>query len=296
VKHMAKAIAFPGQGVQAVGMDRLIRGTSAWERVAEASDILGFELARLMAEGPEDKLQQTQYAQPAVFVTCFALWQLCCAGEEPAAYVGHSLGEVTALAAAGAFTFAQGVELVAKRSECMAEPRGGMLAILGLEVEELESLCSQVQEEHWVQVANINAPGQIVVSGKEEGLAVVAGLAKERGARRVVPLKVSGPFHSQLMAPAAEAFGRYVAQLRIQDVTVPVVSNHTSELLSSGEQIRAELVDQLTRPVRFTENCQALAKLGVDSLIEVSPSPVVGPLARRTVSTLKITLASPGGM
>ena len=198
-----------------------------------------------MAEGPEDKLQQTQYAQPAVFVTCFALWQLCCAGEEPAAYVGHSLGEVTALAAAGAFTFAQGVELVAKRSECMAEPRGGMLAILGLEVEELESLCSQVQEEHWVQVANINAPGQIVVSGKEEGLAVVAGLAKERGARRVVPLKVSGPFQSQLMAPAAEAFGRYVAQLRIQDVTVPVVSNHTSELLSSGEQIRAELVDQL---------------------------------------------------
>ena len=171
----------------------------------------------------------------------------------------------------------------------MAEPRGGMLAILGLEVEELESLCSQVQEEHWVQVANINAPGQIVVSGKEEGLAVVAGLAKERGARRVVPLKVSGPFHSQLMAPAAEAFGRYVAQLRIQDVTVPVRVTIPASSYLAGNRLGRNSLTRAPRPVRFTENCQASPN-SARGFSDRSPSPVVGPLARRTVSTLKLHL------
>lgn len=295
---MGKAVAFPGQGVQRVGMDELIRGTPAWDLVEEASDLLGYDLAHLMQEGPEEKLQQTQYAQPAVFVACYALWKLCCSGEMPRVFLGHSLGEVTALAAAGALSFADGVKLVAKRGELMSRTRGGMLAILGLDREAVDTICLQVQvqKQHWVQVANINSPGQIVVSGELPGLACVEELAKARGARRVVSLKVSGPFHSQLMAPAAEALREYIIDLTVQDITVPVISNGTSELLYSGEQIKAELVSQLTSPVNFTENVTAAAALGVHTLVEVSPSAVVGPMAKRTLGTLKITLASHGGM
>ncbi|MGI6148882.1 MAG: ACP S-malonyltransferase [Firmicutes bacterium] len=296
MKDVAEAVAFPGQGVQAVGMEKSIRGTPAWELFAEASDLLGYDLARIIAEGPEDRLNQTDCAQPAVFVVCCALWRLCSARHRPLLFLGHSLGEVTALAAAGAFSFAEGLKLVAKRGELMAKQKGGMLAVLGLTVETVEQICTHIQKDHWVQVANINSPGQVVVSGEIPGLAQVEEQAKAHGARRVVPLRVSGPFHSHLMAPAAAALQDYINLLEIKDIEVPVMSNHTSELLSSAAQIKAELSAQLVSPVRFTDNILKAAQLGVDTLVEVGSAPLVGPMAKRTVSTLKIILASPGGM
>jgi len=295
---MNKAVAFPGQGVQSVGMGLPVRGTGCWHLLEEASDILGYDLGRLLADGPEETLRQTNFAQPAVFVTCFALWRLYHEEnpEPPAVFLGHSLGELTAFAASGAFSFADGVRLAAVRGELMGAAAGGMLAVLGMDLPVVEAICAQVQPQYWVQVANINAPAQIVVSGEIPGLRMVEELAKRHGAKRVVPLRVSGPFHSQLMAPAAEEFRAYLAAVPFCDITVPVMSNHTSELLFGAEQIRKELAEQLTSPVRFTDNVRALAHMGVDTLIEVSPTAVLGPMAKRTVSTLKITLASPGGM
>lgn len=296
VRTVGKAVAFPGQGIQYLGMAEPLRKTPAWHLFEEASVILGYNLAELLCSGPEEKLHQTEYAQPAVFVTCFALWEFYKGQLEPELFLGHSLGEITAFAAAGAFSFADGVRLAAARGKFMGELSGGMLAVIGLDEETLAQICRKVSQTHFVSIANLNCPGQVVLSGVETALEQATGLALEQGARRAVPLKVSGPFHTELMAPAAQKLQEYITSIEMQDISIPVISNHRNEPVYKGEDIKAELVEQLTQPVRFAENVLKAAQLGIDTLVEMSPKAVIGPMARRTLGTLKISLATPGGI
>lgn len=282
--------------MQYIGMAEPFKETSAWHLFEEANVILGYNLVELLQYGPEEKLHKTEYAQPAVFVSCIALWELHREKLEPQLFLGHSLGEVTAFAAAGAFSFADGVRLAAARGKFMGEQQGGMLAVLGLDEDCLSEICRDIRENHFVAVANLNCPGQVVLSGVEPGLKLAAERALEEGAKRVVPLKVSGPFHTELMAPAAERLKEYIEDIEINDISVPVISNHRSEPVYKAADIKTELVEQLTHPVRFADNVRKASQMGVDTLVEMSPKAVVGPMARRTLGPLKISLATPGGI
>lgn len=292
------ACAFPGQGIQKPGMATLLQNTSAWRLFTEASDILGYDLGQLCVWGPEEQLNNTAYAQVAIFVTCYALWDVYQEHYEPKIFLGHSLGEVTALAAAGAFTFADGVRLVQARGRAMAKDglQGGMAAVLGLELEKIQELCERVSLQSYVAVANENSPGQIVVSGEWQALEHFTVLAQEHGAKRVVRLNVSGPFHSKLMEPAAEEFRAVVEELPLASCHTPVLSNDGKTLLLLPEEIRTKLVAQITQPVRFTSSVQRLFELGVTKFVEVSPEGILIPLAKRSQANLQFTLVRDGGM
>lgn len=291
-------IAFPGQGIQKPGMASALMGTQAWRLFGEASEIVGYDLGALCLDGPEERLQNTAFAQVAIFVTCLALWDLVKERYKPQLFLGHSLGELTALCAAGAFSFGDGVSLVAKRGRFMANlaKEGGMAAVLGLELEAVEELCAEVSRVSYVQVANENSPGQVVVSGELQGLQLVARLAKERGAKRVVPLNVSGPFHSRLMEEAANKFGDAVEQLSLTPCHTPVLSNDGNTLLQEPGQVQTALVNQITDPVRFVPSIQRAFELGVKNFVEVSPEPILTALARRIEPNLQFTLVRDGGM
>src|SRR5690554_6918840 len=220
-----RAVAFPGQGIQRPGMAAKIVGTSAWHLFENASEILGYDLGKLCLEGPEETLNNTAYAQVAIFVTCLALWELNRERLQPQIFLGHSLGEITALGAAGAFDFADGVRLTKVRGQLMAQaPKGGMTAVIGLDADAVRILCAEAAQSGFVQVANENSPSQTVVSGDLAGLEALAELARAKGAKRVVPLNVSGPFHSRLMGSAAEEFAQVVEKLSISACRTPVLS------------------------------------------------------------------------
>lgn len=292
------ACAFPGQGIQKPGMAQPFLNTRSWRFFEEASELLGYDLGRLCLEGPSELLNDTAQAQPAIFVTCYALWDLWRDRYEPQIFLGHSLGEVTALAAAGAFSFADGVRLVAKRGQCMSQSSapGGMLAILGLDLATIHELCAEINQQSYVQVANENSPQQIVVSGLEDGLELLNTKAMASGAKRVVRLNVSGPFHSQLMEPAAKEFARTVYDLPINPCSIPVLSNDGKTLLQAPEQIRQNLVEQITNPVRFIASIRRLGELGITNFVEVSFEALLISLARRIESGLQFALVSGGGM
>lgn len=287
------AVAFPGQGIQFPGMAAQIKNTPAWELFSEASGVLDCDLGQLCLSGPAEQLHHPVYGQAAVYVTCLALWQLH--GQRfPAVkvFLGHSLGLIAALTAAGAISFPQGVQLVKRRGELMGEMRGGgMLAVLGLRTGIVRQLCTQV-EDGFVAVAGENSPGHTVVSGDGQGLQRLAVLAQERGAKRVVALKAPGPFHSELMRPAAERFAEAVEALELNDLRTPVLSCDGQTLLQEQDEVKRELVNQLTRPVRFRDAVHTLAALGIEELAEVSPLSVLIPMARRCTRNLKFTLVS----
>lgn len=291
-----QATAFPGQGIQKPGMASALVGTPAWRRFAEASEILGYDLGQLCLEGPPELLARTEKAQAAIFVTCYALWELVQERLEPRLFLGHSLGEITAFGAAGAFSFATGVGLVKARGELMAKVQGGgMAAVLGLDAQKVEQLCGQVSKGY-VQVANENSPAQIVVSGDQKGLEELEEKAKAAGARRVVRLNVSGPFHSKLMEDCAQEFASLLEGLEFKPSAVPVLGNDGESLLQQPEAVKAHLVKQLTSPVRFTRSIQKLEELGIAELVEISPESVLIPLARRCETNLQFALVSDGGM
>ena len=291
-------IAFPGQGIQKPGMAGKIAGTSAWRLFEEASDVLGYDLGALCMKGPEEVLSHTSQAQVAILVTCLALWELAKEEYRPALFLGHSLGEITALGAAGAFSFAEGVRLAKARGELMATaPSGGMAAVLGLDPDTVYELCTKVRESGFsLQVANENSPGQTVVSGDLPGLERLGACALERGAKRVVRLNVSGPFHSSLMAPVASEFESVVSQLDLVTCHTPVLSNDGETMLLSPDQIRTKLITQITAPVRFTKQVQRVSAMGLKEFVEVSPERLLTPLARRTESNLQFTLVTGGGI
>ncbi|RMD80260.1 MAG: [acyl-carrier-protein] S-malonyltransferase [Gammaproteobacteria bacterium] len=284
------AMVFPGQGSQAVGMlAELGRAFPVVrETFEEASEALGLDLWRLAQEGPEEELNRTERTQPALLAAGVAVWRAWRdqGGPAPAAMAGHSLGEYTALVCAGALGLAEGVRLVAARGrymqEAVPEGRGAMAALLGLADEAVEALCREASAGGELVVpANYNAPGQVVVAGHAPAVARVAAAARAAGAKRVVPLAVSAPSHSPLMAPAAARLAGELAGVAWRPPEVPVVHNVDAQPHPEPDALRRALARQLTEPVRWTACVRRLAAEGAEAVVECGPGKVLCGLVRR---------------
>lgn len=278
---MSRAYLFPGQGSQHVGMGlELYQNTPEARAVFDQADQqLGFPLSTLCFAGPKETLTDTVNQQPALFVTSLAMWQRMQATgwEAPAYMAGHSLGELSALTAAGAFTFADGLRLVQQRGELMKaagkrEP-GAMAAILALDIPTVTAVCQQAREESGrsVQVANDNCPGQVVISGDEAALTRAMELAQAAKARKVVKLPITIAAHSSLMASAAKAFAHAVDDTPIHPPKIPVIGNVNAQPLTTPGQIRDELKAQLTSGVAWTDSMNYLLAQEIESFVEVGP-------------------------
>ena len=291
-----RALIFPGQGSQYVGMGRqLLRASAASRDVFEAADaLLGIPLTALCFEGPDDALQRTEVAQPAVLVTEIAalaalagslggVVELC--RREAVLLAGHSLGHFSALVASGALSFPDALTLVRSRGEAMAVAAdGAMMAVLGLTDGDVADICREAsQPGEPVVVANENAPGQVVVSGSCAAVRRVEDLAQARGAVNIVALRTDAAFHSPLMARAASHLALHLRALPLSDAIVPVVSNATATPLRAPSDIRADLLAHATAPVRWRRIVTMMAEAGVRTFVEVGPGAVLSGLIRRTV-------------
>jgi len=286
------ALLFPGQGSQEIGMGAEIAAAYPAARAAfdEADALLGFALSKLCWEGPAEQLDDTINTQPALYVAGIATLRALEAEVGPVrpAYVaGHSLGELTALAAAGAMSFADGLRLVRERGRLMkqagVQSPGAMAALLGLDAAQVRDLCAQAVAETGgrLVLANDNCPGQLVISGDDAALARGLELATAAGAKRAVKLPISIASHSPLMAPAAEEFRRALAETAFRAPQVPVMGNVNAAPLTDADAIREELGAQLTSPVRWTESVEALARAGVTRYVELGPKDVLVGLVKR---------------
>ena len=285
---MSYAALFPGQGSQFVGM-----GADLFEArpdlLGEAADaVLGWSLQRMCLDGPEDSLTRTEHAQPALYATAYALWSEMESrlSRAPSGAAGHSLGEYTSLAAAGSLGFFEGLILVSERGRAMAaaadlEP-SGMAALIGPDAEEVEDLAAKRRDRGGrLWVANINAPGQVVVAGGAADIEWVVANARELGVRRAVPLKVAGAFHSPFMKPAAVALATAIADTEFSHPAFPVWANTTAA--AHDGDIGAGLVAQLTNPVRFAESLRAMADTGIERFVHVGAGDVTAGLVKRSV-------------
>lgn len=282
------AYVFPGQGSQEVGMglDIYVHYASAREVFDQADKTLGFPLSRLCFEGPEEELAQTINVQPAVLTVSIAYLK---AVEEasghnfpaPAFAAGHSLGEYTALVATGALSLADGIRLVRERGRLMHEAgrrrAGGMVAIMGLDQSIIEEICLYTGTE----ISNINSPGQIVISGSEDNLAKARRLAQVKGARRIIPLKVSGAFHSSLMEPAIPGLKDVISGFTFNSPSIPVVANVTAEAMTEVEAIKEELVRQIRHCVQWQRSIENIIARGATTFFEIGPGEVLTGLIRR---------------
>ena len=283
------AFIFPGQGSQQVGMGAELAQTypAANAVFQEADAVLGWELRHLCFEGPAADLKQTENTQLAILTCSVAVWRvLKGCGVVPSAVAGHSLGEYSALVAAGVIDFEDALHLVQARASFMAEAgrtqRGTMAAILGMETERLQELCDTA--EGIVNIANYNCPGQLVISGEIEAVNHVLELAKaEIGARRCRPLPVSGAFHSPLMAPAQQKFALPLESVTMQPPQVDIVMNVTGEFATDAEGIRHLLFQQITRPVQWEKTLQTIEKTGITDFVEVGPGKILSGLVKRTL-------------
>ncbi len=288
---------FPGQGSQSKGMlaDLIASEEVVSNTFAEASDVLGYDMTALVLEDADGKLDQTEFTQPALLTASTALARLWTerGGMMPAQVAGHSLGEYSALVTAGALEFSDAVSLVAFRGQAMtkAVPAGvgKMAAIIGLDDAQVVSLCEQASDnDSKVWAANFNCPGQLVVAGHAQATERLMELAKEAGAKRALPLAVSAPSHTPLMQPAADAMAEKLAGVNIQAPVCPVWSNARAEALSSGDDIRAALVEQLVSPVRWTETIQKIAAQGAVSSVEMGPGKVLAGLVKRIEKSMNV--------
>lgn len=283
------AFIFPGQGSQFVGMgaDVIEAFPEARAFFETADQKLDFSLSEIILKGPAETLTQTAYTQPAILTVSAALLQLLSeAGIRPDYAAGHSLGEYSALVCSGVLSFEDAVYAVRKRGLFMEEAvpsgKGAMAAVLGLESDKLAEVCRQVSADGFsVQLANLNTPSQIVISGTKEGVEQASEQAKQAGARRVVPLQVSGPFHSELMRPAAQKMKDVLDGLSIRDAVIPVIANVTATAESEADDIRENLIRQLYSPVRWVESVEALKTSGVDTYVEVGPGNVLSGLVKK---------------
>ncbi|MCA0988040.1 ACP S-malonyltransferase [Guptibacillus algicola] len=283
------AFLFPGQGAQAVGMGNDFREVySASENIfKEADNRLDYDLTKLIMNGPMETLTKTENTQPAIVTASVAVLEALREKGITADYTaGHSLGEYSALVASGSLSFSDAVYAVRNRGLYMEEAvpagEGAMAAIMGMDREELQAIVEDVSETtDTVQLANLNSPGQIVISGAKAGVEKASEVAKEKGARRVIPLQVSGPFHSILMKPAADKMSAILDSITISDATVPVIANVSAEPSTSAEEIKNNLLQQIYSPVLFEDTIRKLMELGVDRFIEVGPGNVLSGLVKK---------------
>jgi [acyl-carrier-protein] S-malonyltransferase len=294
------AFVFPGQGSQVVGMGQSLaeKHPNVKAIFENADKKLNVDLSKLIFAGPQEELTLTFNAQPALLTTSIAVLEYFREFGIQADFVaGHSLGEYTALVAAGALTFEEGVYLVRKRGEFMesAVPNGEgtMAAVLGLDRDRLAEVTNSVTEEGFpVQLANLNCPGQIVISGSTKGVELAGAKAKEAGAKRVLPLVVSGPFHSSLMKPAAGQLKEELDQIDMKDAVIPVIANVTAEPISKASEIKEKLIEQLYSPVLWEDSVAKMLELGVDTFIEIGPGKVLSGLVKKiskSVNTYSIS-------
>ncbi len=294
---MQAALLFPGQGSQAVGMGKALAEAFpvAREVFAAADDALGFALSKLCWEGPADELTLTANTQPAILTTSYAAWRVVeteC-GVQPVAALGHSLGEYSALAAAGALGFADAVRLVRLRGQAMQEAvpagQGAMAALLGLEADAVRALCEEVAQGEVCSAANLNGGGQIVVAGTKAAIDRVLATAKSKGAKRAVPLAVSAPFHCALMQPAADRLAIALQDVKINALRFPVIANVDAQPNQDAGRVAALLVKQVTAPVRFEECGLALAALGATRALELGAGTVLAGLMKRIAASVVVT-------
>jgi [acyl-carrier-protein] S-malonyltransferase len=267
-----------------MGHDLYVNLPEAKAVFEEADSILGFALSGLCFEGPEDVLRQTVNAQPAIMTVSVAYLRTSPQLQErphPSFLAGHSLGEYTALVAAGSLSFADALRLARERGRLMQEAgnqtSGGMLAVIGLDEATVLSVCQATGTE----IANINCPGQIAISGPSQVLDKAAQLAKEKGAQRVIPLPVSGAFHSRLMQPAADGMAQAVSNQRFQDAIIPIVANTTAQPMTSGNALKAELLSQLCHSVLWQKSVEWMIKEGALEFVEIGPGQVLTGLIKR---------------
>ncbi|MFZ5898847.1 MAG: ACP S-malonyltransferase [Bacillota bacterium] len=285
---MRIAFLFPGQGSQYVGMgaDLYKALPVVRETFDEADRILGMALSDLCFNGPKEELQKTVNTQPAVLTTSIACYRVLLErGIRPDAVAGHSLGEYSALVAAGAIRLSDAVPLVRLRGQLMQDAvplgTGGMMAVLGLDEQRLEEVRREASAFGLIEMANFNCPGQIVLAGETPALEQAVKLAKQAGAKRSVLLAVSGPFHSSLMRGAGERLAEVLENVEINTPSVPVVANVNASLLQDANQVRAALVRQIYSPVRWTDCVQRLLDNGMDAFIEVGPGKVLCGLVKK---------------
>lgn len=303
------AFVFPGQGSQYVGMGKnLYEMSSAARRVFhQADEIMGFSLSSLCFNGPDEELNDTINAQPAILTVSLAYlealrerWHALGSTIAPVAVAGHSLGEFTALVAAGVLDFADALRLVRERGRLMKESGdlfpGGMAAVIGLERDALEAVCEEAGVVGVVVLANDNCPGQSVISGENAALERAMYLAKERGARKVVRLGISIASHSPLMERAGQQFADFASRIHLHEPTVPIIANITGQMVVTVEDIRKEIAQHVVRPVQWTGSVREMVNSGVSTFLEVGPGNVLGGLIRRIRSDVEVVTVKDFGL
>ena len=282
---MSLGVLFPGQGSQSIGMLKDLKSSYSIvsEVFEEASDLLSFDLWKITKNGPESKINDTEFTQPIMLCAAFSIWKIWNeeGGDSPIYIAGHSFGEYTALCASGSLKFKDAIKLVKNRAECMKNaPKGKMSAIIGIDFQKLK----QLHEENTlseVSIANINAPGQIVISGTEEGVYQLSELALSNKAKRVIPIPVSVAAHSSLMIDQSKIFKDFVDKVKISDPTIPVVNNVDVKCEINEALIKDALVRQLYSSVRWVETIEYMEQEGVDFMLELGPGKVLTSFNKR---------------
>ena len=294
ISHLA--FVFPGQGSQYVGMGKDLSAEFALARetFAEADDALGFSLSGLCFDGPEADLKLTENTQPAILAVSIAALRVIEAETplRPAFVAGHSLGEYSALVAVGAFKFSDAVKVVRERGRLMQQVvpagQGAMAVVLGLEMDAVGALCADAACGEVVSPANFNGAGQVVIAGARSAIERAMALAKERGAKRVLDLPVSAPFHCQLMQPAAEGLERTLHDVAVQPFDIGVITNAEADVNRSAERVKALLIEHAVRPVRWEESVKKLVALNCHRAIEIGPGKILKGLMKRIAPTMEL--------